>query len=371
MDRIYQIFGKNIKVSTFESRAGDILHNELSLYPIVDSSEYDIAINYVYEIQEKEIISSNPTLNLLSADSMTCAMGSATVKFVFKDDNLTSIDFTINEKSSIKRNIRKWKSIQYTTSEEAIGQIFHELILVPFSFFQKDYSVVHSSGVINSNGETILFGGTGGVGKTSLEMDLCLRQKCIFFNDDIAVTDSKGNCFPNFSYPKIYDYNLQGAEQVKKRIFNKLSMANKIHYKLHALKGQNKVRRRVSPETFFGQISNLTKPISSFVILFRSRVDKITMDVISAEKASLYNSTIMSTEYNVFFNHLRWHEYNASSVGQKPFSTFDSVIERNTDNFKKSLADTDQIYMAQIPLDISNADYKVQMVDELKRNGIL
>lgn len=371
MNRIYQIFGKRIKVDTFECREGEILHEELSQYPIVESNDYDIAINYVPGIEKRDIISSNPTINWLSDDGIICQLGSATVKFEFEDHRIAKINFSINRESFLKRNIRKWKSMQYATDEEAIGQIFHELLLVPLSFFEKDYSVVHSSGVVNSKGDIVLFGGTGGVGKTSLEMDLCLNHNCVFFNDDIAVVDSEGNCFPNFSYPKIYGYNLQGAQQVKRKILGKLSILNRVHYSLHALKGKNKVRRRVSPDVFYGAVSTSVKKISSFVILFRSKVEKITMEAISAEKASIFNSIIMSTEYDLFFNHLRWHEFNALAMGHKPASTFDSVIEENINNFKKGLAEADQIYMAHIPLGISNSDYKVQMVEALREKGIL
>ena len=371
MNRIYQIFGMRIKVDTFESSAGAILHNELSQYPIERSKDYDIAINYVSDVEKGDVISSNPTLNWLSGDGMICQLGSATVQFVFEEHQLVKINFSINRESSLKRNIRKWKSIQYATDEEAIGQIFHELLLVPMAFFEKDYSVVHSSGVVNGKGDVVLFGGTGGVGKTSLEMDLCLNHKCTFFNDDIAVVDSEGNCFPNFSYPKIYGYNLQGVKQIKEKILGDLSLANRIHYSLHELKGKNKVRRRVSPAVFYGQVSNSVKKISSFVVLFRSKVEKIKMEVISAEKAAIFNSIIMSTEYDLFFNHLRWHEFNALSMGQKPASTFDSIIGEITDNIKRSLDKADQIYMAHIPLGISNSDYKVQMVEALKKNGLI
>ncbi|MEX1013980.1 MAG: hypothetical protein WDZ80_02360 [Candidatus Paceibacterota bacterium] len=371
MERTYKIFGKKIKINTLNNTSSEILHQELSLYPTLNTQSFDISINYVSKVAITDIISSNPTSNWLLDDSMICKIGSATIKFYFEDHQIKRIDFSIDHEPFIRRKIHKWKSIQYASSAEAIGQIFHELILVPLAFFDNNYSVVHSSGIINSQNEGVLFGGTGGVGKTSLEMVLCLKHNCSFLNDDIAVLDTDGNCYPNFSYPKIYGYNLQGAKQLKKKIFGQLSLLNKTHYALHELKGKNKVRRRVSPETFYGKVANKEKNISSFVVLLRSKVDKITMEAISADKVSDFNSIIMSTEYNSLFNHLRWHKFNALSMGRNPFVTYDSIIEENTRNFQESLSRTDKIYLAHIPMNISNEEYKVQMVQVLKEYGVL
>lgn len=371
MERVYRIFGKNIKLNTIDNDSGEILHSELSLYPIIETKEFDVLINYVDHVELPEVLSINPAINYFSSDSILCKLGVATSRFYFKNDDIVQIDFSLEETSKLKNVIKKWKSIQFATDLEAIGQIVHELVLVPLAFIFDDYSVVHCSGIINTQGEAVLFGGTGGVGKTSLEMALCLEHESAFFNDDIAVLDTKGNCFPNFSYPKIYGYNLQGASHLKKRIINSVSMFDRLHYALHSLKGKNKVRRRVNPKTFYGKVFNKAKKISSFIILFRSNVDEITMESITDEKAAILNSRVISSEYNVFFDHLRWHSFNAISLGKNPLSTFNEVIEKNTRNFRKSLSIADNVYLAHIPIDISNKDFKNQMIKVLKDHTII
>lgn len=371
MERNYRIFGKNIKLNTFDNKGGNLLHEELSVYPVLDTSDYDIQINYVSNIDVKEIISSNPSSHSLAEDSMICQLGSSVVKFYFKGMELNQIDFSLKSSSGFDRAHRKWKSMQYASIYEAIGQVFHELILVPMAFLINEYSVVHSSGIINREGKVVLFGGTGGVGKTSLEMTLCLDHGASFFNDDIAIVDTNGNCFPNFSYPKIYGYNLQGAPELRKRILGNLSLFNKIHYIYRAQKGLNKVRRRVNPVTFYGNTSNKSEKISAFVILFRSNVDSIMFERISAKKAADLNSLIMSSEYNVFLNHLRWHEFNAASQRREIFTNYKSVIEANTLCFEKGLSRIENIYIAHIPKTIGNNIYKREMVSRLKEYQVL
>lgn len=371
MERYYRIFGKVVKLNTINSKEGGVLHEELSLYPVLNTTKFDVSINYVSQIKIDSPISNNPSINYLTEESMVCKLGVTTVRFYFEDQQIKQIDFCIDSGTKFKTKIQKWKSMQYTSNLEAIGQIFHELVLVPMAFLFNDYSVIHSSGVVNKKNEIVLFGGTGGVGKTSLEMSLCLHHECSFFNDDIAIIDSSGNCFPNFSYPKIYGYNLQGAAHLKKGIVDNLSFSSRVHYALKSLKGMNKVRRRVAPESFYGKVSNSTEKLSSFVLLFRSNVKEITLEPISSEKIAKFNSLIIGSEYNVFFDQLRWHEFNSLSLNRESFITYSSTIEKNSINMKKGIDALENTYLAHIPLSISNNEYKIQMVEKLKEKAII
>lgn len=371
MERLYQIFGMIIKLNTVKSNEGAALHDELSIYPILNNINYDLEINYLPRVKTDDIISNNPSINYLSNKSIVFKLGVTTVKFYIEEGNVKKIDFSIDQKSGIKSNIEKWKSLQFTTNEENIGQFFHELVLVPFAFLSDYYSVVHCSGIANSKDEVVLFGGTGGVGKTSLEMELCLKHNCSFYNDDISVIDAKGNCYPNFSYPKIYGYNLIGEGVLRNKILKSLSFSNNFHYKLRSIKGGNKVRRRVNPQEFYGNILLKSKKPSSIIILFRNNVERISLEKVNSKKIAEYNSLIIGSEYNVFFNHLRWYEFNALSINKTPFTTYKSIIEKNTKNLESGIAGLKKIYLAHIPLNISNADFKIQMVDILKKNEII
>ncbi len=371
MNKIYQIFGKKIKLSTLNSMEGDLLHKELSLYPVTNDSEFDLEINYVASIDTKKALSVNPSINFLMNDRVITKMGGCTVEFCFRDKKLSEVNFSINETSGVTRFVNKWKSMQFTSALEAIGQTFHELILIPIVFLIDDYSVVHSSGIKNKNDEVVLFGGTGGVGKTSLEMALCLERDYTFFNDDLAIIDGRGNCYPNFSYPKIYGYNIQGDKRLKSEILNESGIVNRLQYEYRNLKGLNKVRRRINPQEFFENTSNTKGKIASLLILFRSNVAEIKFESISAEKASSNNTGIMASEYNAFFDHVRWHEFNSSILNREPLLSFDSIMEKNTATLAKSLNEVKQIYLVHIPKEISNDVYKKQMVAELIKRDLI
>jgi len=88
-------------------------------------------------------------------------------------------------------------------------------MLIPSIYFNKNLAPVHCAGVSDHENRAILIGGTGGVGKTSLEMELCRNYGCSFINDDISVLDSDGWVYPNLAFPKIYGYNLENNDKVK------------------------------------------------------------------------------------------------------------------------------------------------------------
>ena len=96
-----------------------------------------------------------------------------------------------------------------------------ELLQQPLNV--SDLSLIHASGVVLSNGKAILLGGTGGIGKTSLELELCLNEKASFLTDDIAVIDKEGFLWPNLSFPKIYGYNLAGNKALKRQLLSATS----------------------------------------------------------------------------------------------------------------------------------------------------
>jgi serine kinase of HPr protein (carbohydrate metabolism regulator) len=144
----------------------------------------------------------------------------------------------------------------YKSNIENITAILYELVLVPLNYFFSDKALVHASSMKNStNGKTVMFGGTGGVGKTSLELLLCRELGYSFISDDIAVIDKKGFVYSNLAYPKIYAYNAEGNQEIENLLFNKRSSIDKLQWKLSKnIRGLNKARRTISPDEIYKSV---------------------------------------------------------------------------------------------------------------------
>ena len=127
--------------------------------------------------------------------------------------------------------------------------------------------MLHSSAVMTPAPDkgAVLFGGTGGVGKTSLEIELCKHHNCSFLTDDIAVISNIGEIFPNLAYSEIYGYNIKGDKKTQKEIFRGKSIVNRFFFWLHSLRGDQYVRRRINPEVFYGNIQTEEVKIKSYL----------------------------------------------------------------------------------------------------------
>jgi hypothetical protein len=301
-----------------------ILNHELRNYPLSEQSH--ILIKEVNEF-EAIIRSSNPSIHIETSEGFIVRSLLIDSYFKFKYDEVYEVEFKINESEGVRSGLRKWVNIQYTNRTENIGQILHEHVLVPLMILRRDRFITHSSGVQFMNKEAVLFGGTGGVGKTSIEIKLCLDLGFNFVADDISVVDQQGSVYPNLNYPKIYAYNLKGNKKLKDILFKNRRLGDSLQWSLKKSFGSDKVRRKVDPELIYNLPLEDKLEVSKYYFLFRSDVDQLTIEEISAEQSTTYSNLIIKNEYSVLYNHLRWHSYNRKALGLDAFVSEVSVDE--------------------------------------------
>jgi len=369
MNKTYSIFDKYILIRAEDAFISSILEDELSLYPLVKNQTCDLIVDYVNEIDNSGLISSNPSIHQLTTDGFIYHMGAVIARYYFEDAKVQRITFCIKKSSATMRLVRKWMNMQFTSHKEAIGQWIHEHILVPYAFTNENLALIHASAVRTKSGKTLLFGGTGGVGKTSLEITLCKDHSAAFVSDDICIINGTGEVSPNLAYPKVYGYNIQGDASTEKQIFNGRSLLDKLHFKLHAIRGKQFVRRRISPKDFYGSVINSKTPIDAFLILFRCETEEISFEKITAEKAARLNRLVISREYNVFFDHLVWSSYNALATDRAPYLNYDELIDKNEKVLAQALTTIEKCWLVKIPMKINHRDYQQKMVHGLKERG--
>jgi hypothetical protein len=360
MTRNYHLLGKVYKINTIDSSEGELLHQELEIYPIAEqNATIDITINYVHQLENKTPILRNPSIHSYFDTGFRLELINASIEFYFSHRQLVRIDFCIKQGSKIRALANKWFSYQFTNRKESIGFIFHELVLIPSAFFFQDLSVVHAS-AIDDDG-AILFGGTGGVGKTSLELELCNHHKKSFFADDIVVVNNKGETFPNLSYPKIYGYNLVNNEDLRKKIFSQAGFFDKIHWQTRKSIDPAIVRRRMNPIELYGRVSNQPKKLKTFYILAKDgNVKQVEIHAITKENAAQLNKLVLETEYQIFYKHVLWDEFNSLIASSDPKLSYMILTKRIEQNFLSALANA-ATYVVKIPLKINHNEFLKQM----------
>ncbi|MGI9543358.1 MAG: hypothetical protein ACR2MX_08870 [Cyclobacteriaceae bacterium] len=366
MELAHRIFGKNIKIDLNGLPEAHLLQSELDLYPSISVEEKDLVISHVSEFDHQAVERANPSAHRSLTSGFGAIMGTSEVQFLFENDLLDQVNFSFvsQKESKFLKALEKLRSIQYLTDREAIGQVFHELILVPSVFFDPSLVMVHASGVVTPKNETILFAGTGGVGKTSLELELCINQNCHFLSDDICIVSDKGKAYPNLAYPKVYAYNMNGNTSLKKAVFKKRNALDKLQWYLMSKRGLHKARRRISPRDFYGEVVTEGSQLDKYIVLSREKVNDIQLEILEANVAAKLNARVIQSEYGVFLNHIYWHQYNCYLAGTEPYCTSDKIFNNMEHSLTQGLNKC-QVYKLKIPVDLDHTKFVKRAVSIL------
>ena len=245
MEKKIAIFGLTYKFSIHDnlSKAIAAFSEQFADYTLSEN-EADVIINIEKYTGNFLTLLQNPSLHKTIANGFNVDYGKYQISYQ-KIDGKIHINLALKEYGkSFKNYLKKINNIQYQGIEERISQIIYENCIYPSIFLQARYSLIHSSGFSYHNKEAILLGGTGGVGKTSIELKISENKKFGFLNDDIAIIKNNGLIYPNTAWPKIYSYNLKNNKRISDIIFKNRNLDDKLawHFK-KIFWGESKVRR--------------------------------------------------------------------------------------------------------------------------------
>lgn len=257
----------------------------------------------------------------------------------------------------------RFRSIQYATRAESAGQILHELVLVPAVHLLSSRVPLHASGVHLPEGGALLLGGTGGVGKTSLELELCLERKCGFLADDISVVAQDGQVWPNLNFPKIYAYNLTNNTALKQRVLPTAMSLDQLQWQwLSHRKGTHRVRRRVSPFKLFPSVTLKPQPLKRYVLLAPYAGNALRLSPIDAELATALSLEVLCTEFATMHSHLRFHSFNRRARGLAPIFSLADILKNWHQLLMNVLSNVD-CRLLEIPVGLQHKDFKRRAAD--------
>lgn len=344
--------------------------NEFEMYKDnFDDLGKKVIIN-ISESKPIDYLSSNPKLILVDKDGFTMK-SKVNIKWNLSKLNygeiVVEISIPKNNQNRFRKYISKFLSIGYENTFENIGQILHELVLIPSTFFFKDKVIIHGSCLYNKKfNKSIVFGGTGGVGKTSTLIEMGKDHDWVFLSDDMVVVDTNGKIHPNYAYPKIYAYNTIGDKKFEKEILKGKKLMDKFQWIFWKKINPAKVRRRIAPNLLYN--SEFVSPkLDNNLFLFRGNFDEdITFEKTGYKNSSKFEKNIILSEYESFYKFIKWYEYNAKALKLKPYITFDEIVKNYEEKYNEIFSNTDN-YVVKINDSMEHNIFKKEMIKRTKQ----
>jgi hypothetical protein len=329
--RAFRIFGRTVVVESMDGETGRALMDELRVYPEADMGEPpELTIRhgpaYTPGVGVRLV---NPSSHHYLEDGFHASYGPVGVRFRLHEGRLVRVEFSLqSDPAGLRRWITRWRNLQFSTNSEAIGQIFHELVLIPAVYFDPHRFLLHAAGVEAPTGGVTLIGGTGGVGKTSLEIELCRSHGYRFVADDIVVASPRGVIWPNLAFPKIYGYNLAENPAMERDIFAGRPFLDRLQWHYRLRRNPATIRRRVTPDRLYGDYSREGGRLHRYIVLTRENRPDIHITDLDSLTAARMSVRVMEAEYGLFHQHLCWSEFNELAAGASGAPTLRSVLER-------------------------------------------
>jgi len=234
--------------------------------------------------------------------------------------------------------------------------------------FIPQYAPLHVSAFKNNiNGDLLLFGGTGGVGKTSLELLFCGKLNYSFVADDMVVVNTNSEVYPNLSYPKIYAYNLESNKSMTNNILKGRGLIDIAHWYIRKkVKGLSAVRRSIAVDKLYDKFEVDKVKATKYFFLFRTNtVSNIKIERVSKNLAISNSIRILKNEfYSSFYRKIDLYEYNCN-LGKSTSSLVSMLdIENNLNQVFNQFFNEVDSFIIKIPLKVEEKDFLTFFTNE-------
>lgn len=162
-------------------------------------------------------------------------------------------------------------------------------------------SFVHASS-LERDGDAVALLAWGGIGKTTSMLKLVLEDGWRFLSDDLGVIDADGMLHRSPKRMQVYGYNLRGQERIAEAFLGQRSAMDRISWEIFkVIKGNQRVRRRVSAEEMFGE-TRVAKSgkLTRAIFLERHSGGEFRRAEVSATALAMRCASILSRELDSF-----------------------------------------------------------------------
>ena len=258
--------------------------------------------------------------------------------------------------SKIRQRFSDWNffTIEETLAKNFMYNIFDFIMELKFlANGTQGSSFIHASSIENQ-GKAVLFVAAGGVGKTSIMLQILKKAGWRYLSDDLSIIDSDGRVYFNPKYIQIYPYNVNNDSELYNLLMSGRGIIDKLNWYYRKYRyGESSVRRRVDPRTFFGgEKVSKSASINKVINLVRTSVKDFEVDEINPHVVSNIASEILSLEINPFF------KYSCLCNGggtDSPFPKIEEIKERARQRFHEIFKNI-TCYQLRVPLKATPSD---------------
>lgn len=349
------IFGKKYRLTAYAGFENLLNESVKSYCDYLDgSSDVDVFVGGVID-NDDGLISKNPAIFSKYDKSIVTDFGNVVIRWSLSKQPRLTAHLSFPTRSLLKSFLTKILSMEYSSELEIFEQIFHELFLVPSTYFFNELTPIHAA-AISIHGKGVLLSGTGGTGKTSALLSLRNEKGISFLSDDINVLSKNGYMYPNLAWPKLYGYNLLDIPNLKYQVLTSRGLLDKMHFNVRAKVNPLKVRRKIPPQDLFQDVNNEGCELSLVYFLFRENIPILSVDELNLEQAVEMSIAVMETEYGVFHRFLHWENFNALASNSISMLDINEVIEKWRFNLQ-SIFECLPIMLVRIPVDMAHRTY--------------
>ncbi|HHT9144144.1 MAG: hypothetical protein Q7J76_03260 [Candidatus Brocadiaceae bacterium] len=343
------------------SGSGEVYNNiskELSGFP---ETKEDSEVCFTINTKKLEVPPDVTVASDIFYNARYFALKSTPLKFEIKGRIFEKEPLEVNVYPAIprKRSFRtreRFRDWNFFTIEETLAKNFVYNI---FDFVMELKLLVNSSSFIHASslekdGKAILFVAAGGIGKTSIMMQMLKKEGWKYLADDLSIIDSNGRVYFNPKYIQIYPYNIKNDFELYNLLIKGRGALDRLHWSYRKLRyGEASVRRRVDPRVFFGpgKVSSSAQ-VAKVINLVRTNVNDFEIDGIGHDVISNMAAEILSLEISPFF------KYSCLCNGggsDSPFPKIEEIKERAIRRFQEIFNNVPR-YQLKIPLKASPSD---------------
>ncbi len=356
-DHQFRIFGRDVAIQTTGTRAGRILLEELAAYPAASGTP-DLTVTVSASIDAPLTGLINPASHQELDDGFIARLPGVALRARWRDGNLRGLDLSTPSRSGARNTVARWRNRQFTDPEEMVGQKFHEVAAVLAAMDSPGTFLLHATAV-SVSGRAIAIGGTGGVGKTTIGVELCLRHGAAFLADDLTVVTSDGVVQPNLAYPKIYAYNLRGDAELFRRVFEGRPAGDRVQWSTKRWRNDLGARRRVAPDQLYGRTGDPTT-LSRYLLVVREHRPDLVVESVDAGTLARQTTDVLRTEVESVARHLWWHRYDRRILGSAPLLDVAAVFQRWEDGLERILGQV-ECQVVRVPATLPIEAYRARM----------
>ena len=185
--------------------------------------------------------------------------------------------------------------------------------------------------------------------KTTALLKLIHEDGCRFLSDDLGILDRSGGLHHNPKKLQIYGYNMQGEPWLREAVLEGRAWHDKLawHYR-ERTKGLKRVRRRVSPTTFFGEEANAASgTLGHAVYLERTDAEAFSATPASVEAIAARAAHILIEELSPFSKVSSF--YNSAFPDRGLVLSHGELYRRSKEIIASGLQHADGLTLLQLP----------------------